>query len=151
MSPEVRAIFERLAELPLWLGVELQHVNACNADGDNALHWVARTGDVDAAKLLLAAGIEIDKRGDLGHTPLHEAAAAGHKEMVLLLVEHGADVFALTEGDTPFGLARALRQDHICEILGPMMRAGRTPERFLELRIEHLKGELRRLEGELAK
>jgi ankyrin repeat protein len=151
MPPEVRAVFDRIVELPLWAGVRLDHVNASNSDGDNALHWAARAGDLDAAIVLLAAGIDIDKRGDLGHTPLHEAAGAGHKEMVLLLVERGADLYALTEGDTPFGVARALRQDHICDVLGPRMKADEDPNKWTRLRIEHLKGEIRRLEQDLAK
>ena len=41
--------------------------------------------------------------------------------MVLLLIESGANVYALTEGDTPFGLARLRRHPEICELLEPVM------------------------------
>ncbi len=40
--------------------------------------------------------------------------------MVRLLTGSGADVFALSEGDTPFATARLGGHD-VCELLGPLM------------------------------
>ncbi len=57
--------------------VVFDDVNAVNVDGDNALHWAARSNDLEAARLLIAAGINVNQYGDLGRTPLHEAAPGG--------------------------------------------------------------------------
>jgi ankyrin repeat protein len=82
-------------------------VNACNSDGDNGLHCVVRWDDLSAAKALLDAGIDINKAGDLGYTPLHVACMRGNVEMVRLLIDRGANLFALSEGDAPFATARS--------------------------------------------
>ena len=44
---------------------------------------------------------ESDKAGDLGYTPLHVACIQGHTEMVKLLIDRGANLFTLSEGDAP--------------------------------------------------
>lgn len=59
---------------------------------DYPLHKVAIWGDVEAAKVLLDNGADINATGEDGDTPLHRAAAAGQKEMVDFLVGRGADV-----------------------------------------------------------
>jgi len=48
----------------------------------------AKTGNIEAVKQHLAAGTNVNGRG----TPLHFAAAFGHKEAVELLIANGADV-----------------------------------------------------------
>lgn len=55
-----------------------------------------------AAKILIDAGIDINKAGDLGYTPPHVACIKGNAEMVKLLIERAADIFSLSEGDAPF-------------------------------------------------
>jgi ankyrin repeat protein len=106
MRPELVALFTRLNQRGTFDRDLFDDVNATNGDDENALHLAARRNDLEAARLLIEAGINIDQHGDLGRTPLHEAASHGHQEMVLLLIESGADVHALTEGDTPFRPAR---------------------------------------------
>jgi ankyrin repeat protein len=96
-------------------------VNATGIDGDNALHCVVLWGDLAAAKALIGAGIDINKAGDLGYTPLHIACMKGNAEMVKLLIDSGADMFALSEGDAPFTTARLSGHDDICELLAPLM------------------------------
>jgi ankyrin repeat protein len=44
---------------------------------------------------------ESDRAGDLGDTPLHVACIQGHTEMVKLLIDRGANLFTLSEGDAP--------------------------------------------------
>ena len=128
--------------------VVVDDVNAVNVDGDNALHWAARSNDLEAAKLLIEAGINVNQYGDLGRTPLHDACAWGHHEMIRLLVDHGADLYALTEGETPFSLARLNRNDDVCELLRPLMERAQVedPQAWVRVRVGHLRRELRRLE-----
>jgi ankyrin repeat protein len=47
----------------------------------------------------------VNAKNNLGGTPLHEAAASGHKEIVEVLVTKGADVNANIGGWTPLHLA----------------------------------------------
>jgi ankyrin repeat protein len=65
--------------------------------------------------------------GDLGYTPLQVACMQGNAEIVKLLTDSGADVFALSEGDAPFATARLGGHDNICELLAPLM--GETQKR----------------------
>src|SRR5688572_7766246 len=50
-------------------------VNAAQGDGMTALHWAARTGNVDMAQMLLYAGANVKAMTRLGaYTPLIMAA-----------------------------------------------------------------------------
>ena len=95
--------------------------------GFSALHFSAREGDLDSARLLLAAGVDINIRsqplatpptgrgrggGDgggpsyeasvsAGSTPLLVATMRAHVPFALFLLEHGADPNASDAGLTP--------------------------------------------------
>jgi uncharacterized protein len=66
--------------------------HATDERGWTALHWAARTGRLGTARRLLEAGAPINARDGHGRTALWAAAYEGHhREMVELLLEHGAD------------------------------------------------------------
>jgi ankyrin repeat protein len=55
---------------------------------------------------LLRAGADVNVKGDLDKTPLHQASANGNLPVVNELLEHGADVNAKdVDGDTPLHYA----------------------------------------------
>jgi ankyrin repeat protein len=67
--------------------------NAVSNEGETALMTVARTGNIDAAKVLLANGAKVDaKETWQGQTALMWAVAQKHPDMVKELIAHGADV-----------------------------------------------------------
>ena len=69
--------------------------NEVSVEGETALMTVARGGHVDAARVLLERGAEIDAREQWhGQTALMWAAAQGHPAMITLLAAQGADVNA---------------------------------------------------------
>lgn len=80
MNEDLQAIFARLRGTSEFAEADFSNVNATSSDGDNALHCVVRWGDVKAAKALFDAGIDINKAGDLGYTPLHIACMKGNAE-----------------------------------------------------------------------
>jgi ankyrin repeat protein len=84
-------------------------VNAAQGDGMTALHWAARHGDVELARMLLYAGANVKASTRLGgYTPLLMAAEAGDAAMIAALLEAGADPkTATTNGTTPLMLAAA--------------------------------------------
>ena len=53
---------------------------------------IAAKGDIKAVKQHLAAGADVNAKDKIRGTPLHYAAAYGHKEIVELLIAAGADV-----------------------------------------------------------
>ena len=59
---------------------------------DSSFIECAKKGDVDAAKLFLAEGIDINAQNERGQTALMRAAEYQRTEMVTLLLEKGADV-----------------------------------------------------------
>jgi ankyrin repeat protein len=98
-------------------------VNSRDVFDDNAgLHWAARQGQAEMARLLISNGADLDIRNRAGETPLHGAASEGQKELVVILIAHGADVNARTrKGWTPLRWAEAHQER---EIAGILMAAG---------------------------
>jgi ankyrin repeat protein len=80
---------ERLREL---LDGDPSLAAAFSADGFTALHFPAFFGGVDATKLLLDRGADVDAhgRGWMTGTPLSFAAAGGHTDVARVLLDAGA-------------------------------------------------------------
>jgi ankyrin repeat protein len=148
---KLEEIFARLRETADFENTDFSDLNATSSDGDNALHCVVRWGDLAAAKVLVDAGIDVNKAGDLGYTPLHVACMEGNADMVKFLIDGGADIFALSEGDTPFATARLGGHDNICDLLAPLMEDAqkRHPNSWVRARIAQLRREIASLEKKL--
>ena len=90
------------------------------SEADRALSDAAESGDIKAAEEAIAAGADI-RTGDpnqYGDSPLHKAAKSGHTELVLLLIENGADVNAKDKwGVTPLHWAARKGRKEIAELL----------------------------------
>jgi len=67
-------------------------VFAKNREGFTALHYAARHGYVEIARLLLAERADVNAKASKGDTPLHYAVWYGHEETVQLLLSNKADV-----------------------------------------------------------
>jgi ankyrin repeat protein len=82
-------------------------VNAPQGDGVTALHWAARHGDVEMARMLVAAHANARAETRFGaYTPLHLAAERGSALIVKTLISAGAAVDARTStGATALMLA----------------------------------------------
>lgn len=71
--------------------------NEAGIEGETVLMTAARTGNIDAVGTLLDRGALVDQREDwLSQTALMWAASEGHPGVVRLLIEHGADVGAIS-------------------------------------------------------
>jgi len=148
MDDIVKSILAKLRDSPEFAEqADFSDVNVCATDGDNALHWVVRSRDRSGAKALIDAGIDLNKAGDLV-TPLHIACMQGDLEMVSLLIENGANLFAMNEGYTPFTSARLAGHDHVCDLLGPLMKQvqSQDPHIWVRGRIAQLQREIAELE-----
>jgi hypothetical protein len=152
VSPKVEKYIRSLRDdLPGFESVDVSNISAMNSEGENALHIAIHRGDTEMATLLIDEGIDIQQPGDLGHTPLHEACSFGNFEVVRVLVQRGADLFALTEGNPPFTLARFGKHDAICDYLAVEMkkRQSQDPAIWTRARIRQLRQEIARLEKAL--
>lgn len=100
-----------------WLGDEttvntllVQHPNLAAtlpvAEHRQAAH-AARNNNLDALRLMLAAGLPVDARGQHGATPLHWAAFHGHAEMARLILRYDPPLEQSDEDfhGTPLGWA----------------------------------------------
>ncbi len=115
-------------ELDAGVDVDVINGRAANGDGGNTALWFAAQGPppsgVGVARLLIAAGAEINRRCEHGRTALQMAAAWGHLEVVQLLIRHGADpTLRDDDGQTPSEIAA---------------RSKRVPEAQLERVIDYL-------------
>lgn len=135
-------------EIPSFEEADFTNISWCNYEGENALHIAIGRYEYEIAKELIELGVEINARGDLGRTPLHEAASKADLRFVKLLVESGADVHALTEGYPPFTLARFSKKDDICDYLGQVMKQAQSADSaaWAKAQIEYLKREISRIE-----
>jgi uncharacterized protein len=81
---------ERLREL---LDGDPSLSTAYSGDGFTALHFPAFFGGVDAARLLVDHGADVDAHGQswMTGTPLNSAAAGGHTDVARVLLASGAD------------------------------------------------------------
>ncbi len=71
------------------------------------LHIFATRGDIEACKILLEAGADVDVEDGDGYTQLHCAVEQGHTDTVRLLLDYGSNQ-SLT---TPLGATEDLAED----------------------------------------
>jgi ankyrin repeat protein len=86
------------------------------------LHSAAAGSHVAVARLLVAAGADVNATQRHGYTPLHAAGQNGDAELVELLLDAGADPTARTDdGQTPADLATAAGHSAIAaRLTGPV-------------------------------
>lgn len=135
-------------DIPSFESADFSDISWCNHEGENALHIAVVRNEHEIAQELISLGIELNARGDAGHTPLHEAASMSDLAMVKLLVDSGADVYALTEGYPPFTLARFSGSDDICDYLGEAMSEVRRKDSaaWARAQVDYLRREIARIE-----
>ena len=78
---------------------------------------------MDEIKALIAAGADVNARGDLGNTPLHCAVVQGHIETVKLLLENGASPKERNEfGESVIDVANSQADTEIARLIGSVPR-----------------------------
>jgi uncharacterized protein len=99
----------------------LDYNRAIPHGGDTALMFAARAGDLASARLLVAAGASVDDADAWGVSATTLAAHAGHRDVVTLLLEKGADANAARAG---FGALHAaiMRRDE--QMVGALLAHG---------------------------
>ena len=105
------------SELPDWAetGCEL---NQPNNYGDYPINVAATRCRIDEIELLLAAGADVNQRGEHGFSPLLSAVEQGCLLAVAYLLEKGANPdLASSDETTPEALAELLEEHEILLLL----------------------------------
>lgn len=74
------------------LKIEVVKKNGNEEVGKTLLHFAAQFGDIPFAKMILEAGVDINKKTIRNNTPIYLAIENKHYEMVEFLLENGAVV-----------------------------------------------------------
>lgn len=152
-TPLMWAISEHHADVVRLLvehGAELQ---ARTRQGFTALHFAAREGDVEIARLLVAAGMDVNIRSQpdptikgrgptytatisAGSTPLLVATVRGQVPLALFLLEHGADPNIGDAGFTPLHWAASTWENDLANpVFGFTDPMGGIPDRQGKLQL----------------
>ena len=87
-------------------------VDAENDNGDTALMIASKEGHVQASRLLIKSGADINKKNIHGDTPLHFASLSGNEDLLTLLLSEGANPNATNNlGGNP--LLNAVSKNHL--------------------------------------
>ena len=94
-------------------------VNKLDPSGYAPLLYAARSGDAGVCEELLECGADVHAATPhFLQTALHRAAQQGNKEVVEVLLAHGADLRAQDRsGKTPFDLAVAAGHQSVAQLL----------------------------------
>ncbi|KAL9622466.1 MAG: hypothetical protein Q9160_003142 [Pyrenula sp. 1 TL-2023] len=93
-------------------------VNAVGSDGWTVLHFVARWGLKDIARMICRANSNVDITNASGVTPLHLSAQNSHLDIFNMLIESGANPhMRYVDGGTSLSLAYAAAQGGNVDIL----------------------------------
>lgn len=92
-------------------------VNAFAYDGWTPLHLAAFFGQLDAARLLLDAGADVEavSHNGMRNTPLHAATAGKHEPIALLLLQRGANPHVLDAGG--FSARRIADENQLSQVV----------------------------------
>ena len=94
-------------ETPLSMAANKETADLLRKHGGKYGTFIAAVagGDINAVKMFLDAGSDVNEKVQHGWTPLHETAVFGHAEVAELLITNGADVNAWDGYETPLDVS----------------------------------------------
>jgi uncharacterized protein len=87
----IEDVFRQCEKTGAWYGLQITDVNQKNNLGDTVLHTACSWGDLNAVKLLVAAGANVNSKGDQGAIPLFNAVIGKSPDVISFLISSGAD------------------------------------------------------------
>ena len=97
-------------------------VNEPDVDGATALHWAVHADQLEATRILLAAGANPEFESRYGVTPLYLAAVNGNAPLIESLLDAGADAGAFgPNGET---MLMTAARTGVPEALSALLEAG---------------------------
>ncbi|ESO84029.1 hypothetical protein LOTGIDRAFT_210994 [Lottia gigantea] len=117
-------------------------LNAVDEDGRSATLWAAHNGNLEALRLIVGRGGDVEKADYLGFTALHLASKGGHLDVVCFLVNWGCNLYALdNEQHTALDLAELVDKQDIVKILDTAIDKQNTknPKKVSKLKEEAIR------------
>lgn len=87
----IEEVYQCCAQTGAWYGIEITNFAQRNFMKDTVLHTVCSWGDLESVKVLIAAGADVNAKGDQGATPLFNAVIGRNPEVVSFLLASHAD------------------------------------------------------------
>lgn len=104
--------------LPEYCGLDIKNVDQRSLFGDFPLNIAASRGSISELQLLARNGALVNRPGEHGYTPLHNATEQGHLHAVIWLLSNGAERLIKNDfGETPLDLAKLLKEAEIHKVL----------------------------------
>ena len=94
-------VFERAALQKMLMRVEASYI-----------HKAVGNGNIERVKKCISYGADVNAKSNYNQTPLQYAARLGHKEIVELLLAHGADVNYVGENWDSTAAEHAMKSNH---------------------------------------
>eukprot|EP00794_Sanderia_malayensis_P014118 gene14118-15594_t len=88
-------------------------INVTDRYGQTIMHEVVRQWHMDIAEFVMECGAEIDRPDSFGRTPLHLAAAINCPEMIVWLIENGADIHRRTKREAQTAIHYAAKYNAV--------------------------------------
>lgn len=104
------------------------NVNAVSLSGASPLFMAAQNGFAETVRLLIARGAVVNHWVQAGQrlTPLLTAILHGNRDVVRILLSHGADPLVEVDGMNAAELARANGQNRIADLIDAFVTARRA-------------------------
>jgi ankyrin repeat protein len=81
-------------------------------------HIAAAGGSATIVEKLIQLGFKMDRKNELGWTPLHAAAEKGNSQVIAILLSQGADINERTlSGKSAYNIAVAMGQNEVSDLL----------------------------------
>jgi ankyrin repeat protein len=81
-------------------------------------HIAAAGGSATIVEKLIQLGFKMDRKNELGWTPLHAAAEKGNSQIIAILLSQGADINERTlSGKSAYNIAVAMGQNEVSDLL----------------------------------
>ncbi|KAL8573606.1 hypothetical protein ACOMHN_007159 [Nucella lapillus] len=125
-------------------------LNVADEDGMTAVMWAAHNGHLDALRIIVGRGGDVDRCDYLGLTALHHAAQKGLMHVVTYLVNWGANIYALdNDHHSALDLASLHDRNEIVQYLDQVYSQQQTKNpkhasRLREEAVRHAERNLRR-------
>ncbi|XP_028396138.1 protein HOS4-like [Dendronephthya gigantea] len=93
-------------------------INTCSQSGDSALHRAAIEGDIDAIRIIINQGGNVNIRDRNGFQPVHQALSYHHYKAAMFLMDCGVDLMSYTSKRIQqFARVRAIARQYLRQTL----------------------------------
>lgn len=104
---ELEEILKKYQRQPQFEHLQLNSPNQLGIDEDSPFHLACYRGDIDDVNIMIAAGADLNIRGDIGNTPLHYAVLKQRLSVIEALLIAGAKHDLSNDyDDTPLDIAK---------------------------------------------